>query len=143
MVGGKDMQKWSRFPFLNHPIGTHGPRCRYLHSNKTGAYTRHHVTANHVAATQKPDEAARLSCKVRSPWLAGYKELCPSCRQTEQAGQMLGSEVMQEVVCRDDIYARLQPLEEFKHVRRNCLKIPMQCGKAVADRIANNILLID
>ena len=107
MPGDKDMGKWSRFSFHNHPIVTNGPRCRYLRSDKTGAYARHHVTANHVATTQDPDEAARLSCKVRSPWLASDKELRPSCRQAKQASQMLGSEMMQETICCDDIHARL------------------------------------
>ena len=143
MPGDKDMGERSRFSFHNHPIVTNGPRRRYLRSDKTGAYARHYVTAYHVATTQDPDEAARLSCKVRSPWLASDKELRPSCRQAKQASQMLGSEVMQETICCDDIHARLHRLEEFEHIRRNRLDIPMQCGKAVADLSAHNILLID
>ena len=99
--------------------------------------------ANHVATTQEPDEAAHLSCKVRSSWLAGDKELCPPCCQAKQARQMLGSEVMQETVCCDDIYARLHLLKELEHICRNRLDIPMQCGKAAADVSADNILLID
>src|SRR5262249_47222763 len=63
--------------------------------------TPRHAESRHP--TQQPDEAARLSCKERSRWLACDKELCTSCCQIEQAGQPLGGEVMQETVCGYDI----------------------------------------
>src|SRR5215813_4827487 len=143
MPGNKDMGKRSRFTFLNHPTGTNGPRCRHFLSDKTGTYACHHVTADHVATAQQPDEAARLPCKVRSSWLGSDQELRPSRRQAKQASQLTGSEVMKKSVCCDDINVRRQLLQELEHVCCNRLHIPTQCGKAVADRSADNILLID
>jgi hypothetical protein len=90
----KSVPKWSRIPLLNHPTVTRGPRCRYLFSHKAGTDTRQHVMANHVAATQEPDEAAHFSCKVRSSWLTSDNELCPTCCQAKQASQTLSGKVM-------------------------------------------------
>src|SRR5215470_8252920 len=121
MPGNKDMGKWSLFTFFNHPTVTNGPGCRHLLSDKTGTYACNRVTADHVATAQEPDEAARLPCKVRSPWLGSDKQLRPLCRQPKKAGQMLGSEVVQETVCRDDINVRRHLLEELEHIRCNRL----------------------
>src|SRR5215510_14452302 len=121
----KGMPKWTCVPLVNHPTVTHGPRCRYLVSDKTGTDTRQHVMANHVAAAQEPDEAAHFSCKPRSSWLTGDNELCPICCQAKQTSQTLSGKVMQKTVCCDDIYVRLHLLQELEHVCHNRLDIPV------------------
>src|SRR5262245_61236425 len=56
MLAGKDVANWAWFPFVNHPIVTRIPRCRYLHPAKP---TR--ILDTTSCRITSPDAAARRS----------------------------------------------------------------------------------